>query len=142
MRNIFSSTILCLMTIAFAPGYAQSVSLQVTVDNIKEQKGTIRIGLFTNENDFLKNASHGKVVKATGKLVTVIFENLPSGEYAVSVIHDENENEILDANILGIPKEGFGFGNNTMGMFGPPSWEKTKIRLDQNGKQLIRLRYF
>src|SRR5688572_30333967 len=81
--------------------------IEVTVKNIKEKKGSIRVGLFSNENDFLKKAAEGKIVKATAGEVKVVFENLKAGDYAVSVIHDENENGELDTNAIGMPKEGF-----------------------------------
>lgn len=117
-------------------------SLEVTVKNIKEPKGTIRVGLFTNEKDFLKKAAIGKVVKATGTEITVVFENLQPGEYGLSVIHDENENGELDSNLIGIPKEGFAFGNNAMGMFGPPDFEKAKVKIENTEiRQEISLKY-
>lgn len=134
---ITAISLLCL-----SQAHAQA-KLEVTVKNIKESKGTIRVGLFTTEKDFLKNAALGKVVKATAKEITVIFENLKPGDYAVSVIHDENENGELDSNIMGIPKEGFAFGNNAMGMFGPPTFEKAKITLNKtNDRQVVDLKYF
>ena len=118
-------------------------SLEIHVDNIKSKKGSIRFGLFTTETDYLKNPVDKKVVKSTGKDVTVIFENLQPGEYALSVIHDENENGELDSNAFGIPKEGFAFGNNALGSFGPPSFEKAKITIaDQKVKQEIKLKYY
>lgn len=117
-------------------------SLEVTVKNIKEPKGTIRVGLFTSEKDFLKKAAIGKVVKATGTEITVVFENLQPGEYGLSVIHDENENGELDSNLIGIPKEGFAFGNNAMGMFGPPDFEKAKVKIENTEiRQEISLKY-
>jgi uncharacterized protein (DUF2141 family) len=120
---------------------AQTASLQVSVNNIKSKKGSIRIGLFT-ENEFLKTAFEGKIVKATTDGVTVVFENLKEGVYAVSVIHDENENGVLDTNKLGIPKEGFAFGNNAMGTFGPPAFEEAKIEIhDQPVKQELKMKY-
>jgi uncharacterized protein (DUF2141 family) len=119
------------------------VSLEINVNNIKSQKGSIRFGLFTTEKDYLKTALERKVVKASGKEVTVVFENLPPGDYALSVIHDENENGELDSNAFGIPKEGFAFGNNALGSFGPPPFEKAKITLtDQPVRQEIKLKYF
>ena len=128
--------------LAFSSVQAQA-KLEVTVKNIKEPKGTIRVGLFTNENDFLKTAAVGKVVKAIGREITVVFENLKPGDYAVSVIHDENENGELDSNMMGIPKEGFAFGNNAMGMFGPPSFDKAKITLNSTSeKQIVDLKYY
>jgi len=123
--------------------FAQNASLEVTVKNIKGTKGTIRIGLFTKEADFLKNATKGKVVDANGSEVKVVFEDLPAGDYAVSVIHDENGNEKLDTKAMGIPKEGFAFGNNAMGMFGPPSFDDAKVKLEGKPvQQVITLKYF
>ena len=69
-----------------------------------------------------------------GKIV-VVFENVPVGSYALSVIHDENENFELDSNFFGIPKEGFGFGNDAMGSFGPPSFEKTLVKVGDGKNQ-------
>jgi uncharacterized protein (DUF2141 family) len=130
-----------ICTIISSALFAQN-KLEVTVRNIKEAKGTIRVGLFTSEKDFLKKAAEGKVVKANAKEITVVFENLKSGDYAVSVIHDENENGELDSNMVGIPKEGFAFGNNAMGAFGPPSFDKAKVSLTKNEKQVVELKYF
>ena len=122
---------------------AQTASIEINVNNIKSGKGSIRLGLFTTKEDFLKNAVARKVLKPEGKEITVIFENLPPGDYALSVIHDENDNGELDSNKLGIPKEGFAFGNNAFGSFGPPSFEKAKIMVtDQPVKQVITLKYF
>src|SRR3954465_10260109 len=118
-----------LLSVGIVRSYGQT-SLEVTVKNIKGKKGSIMIGLFTTEQDFLKKAVYGKIVKPVGTEVTVVFDNLPSGDYAVSVIHDENGNGTLDTNALGIPKEGFAFGNNAMGNFGPPAFSQAKIALN------------
>jgi len=42
----------------------------------------------------------------------VAFTDLHDGVYAVSVFHDENENQKLDKDFVGIPKEGYGASNN------------------------------
>jgi uncharacterized protein (DUF2141 family) len=131
-----------LMAVCIASAFSQT-TLEVTVNNIKGKKGSIMIGLFTTEQDFLKKAVYGKIVKPEGTQVKVVFENLPAGDYAVSVIHDLNGNGTLDTNALGIPKEGFAFGNNAMGNFGPPAFIDAKIAL--NGKpanQVINMKYF
>ena len=140
MKNLIS--VFFLITCGISSAFSQA-SLEVTVKNIQGRKGNIRIGLFNNEQDFLKNVVYGKIVKADAAEVTVVFENLPSGYYAVSVIHDENENGQLDSSKLGIPKEGFAFGNNAMGNFGPPTFDKAKIAL--NGKpvnEVVNMKYF
>jgi uncharacterized protein (DUF2141 family) len=117
-------------------------TLEVVVKKIKDSKGNVRVGIFKDEKAFLKDAAWGKVVKAQSGEVKVIFEGLPAGTYGVSVIHDENENGELDSGTFGIPKEGFGFGNDAMGMFGPPSFEKASINITAEPKIIsIALKY-
>jgi uncharacterized protein (DUF2141 family) len=42
----------------------------------------------------------------------IVFTNVPEGVYAVSVFHDENMNQRLDKNFMGVPKEGYVASNN------------------------------
>ena len=44
---------------------------------------------------------------------------LEEGTYSIGFFIDKNDNEKLDTNFLGIPKEQFGFSNDVMGRFGP-----------------------
>ena len=142
MKFIICCAVIVVFVLNYFAANAQS-SLEIHVNNIKSKKGSIQFGLFTTEADYLKNPVEKKVVKSTGKDVTVVFENLQPGDYALSVIHDENENGALDSNALGIPKEGFAFGNNALGSFGPPPFEKAKITItDVDVKQDIKLKYF
>ncbi len=138
MKKLSISTLLMIGLLATSNLFAQR-KLEVTVKNIKELKGTIRVALFNNEKDFLENFLEGKIVKATGKEVKVVFENLKPGDYAVSVFHDENENEKLDSGFMGIPNEPYGFSNDAMGTFGPPSFEKAKMKLDSDKVSTINL---
>ncbi len=135
-------TILMLLAACFTfPAFSQG-TLRVEVSNVKEAKGTVNVGLFATEDTFLKKPTFGKIVKADKEKVIAVFENLPNGTYAISVIHDENENGELDTNFMGIPKEGFGFGNDASGMFGPPSFEKASIHWDGKDKQVsVKLKY-
>lgn len=43
------------------------------------------------------------------------------------MIHDENENQTLDRNLFGIPKEGFGFANNPRVIFAAPSFQAASV---------------
>jgi uncharacterized protein (DUF2141 family) len=118
--------------------------LQVTVKNIKGQKGNIIVGIFDSDENFLKKPMDGRMEKASGDSITVVFENLKPGKYAVSVLHDAKKNKDLDKNKLGIPKEGFGFSNNVLGAMGPPSFERAQIDLSPDQKDLdidIKMKY-
>ncbi len=60
----------------------------------------------------------------TAEAAILQFGNLPSGTYALALIHDENGNGKLDT-VFGIPKEGFGFSKNPAIRFGPPSFKSS-----------------
>ena len=42
----------------------------------------------------------------------------------IRFFHDENQDKELDTNILGIPREGFGFSNDAMGKLGPKDFKE------------------
>lgn len=132
---------LALIVLVNGHVFSQQNTLVVVVKNVKEAKGRIAIALFNSEKDFTTKAMQGKTTVAKAGEVQITFENITSGDYAISVMHDANENDELDSNAIGIPKEGFGFSNDAMGMFGPPSFEKAKFNLSGDIKVTITLKY-
>lgn len=122
-------TALCFFMAVIYSVFGQSGSITITIKNIKEPKGSILVGLYTSEKDFLKKPAYGKAAKANGGEVTVVFDNLPAGDYAVSIIHDENDNKEFDRTKIGLPKEGYCFGNNAKAKFGPPKYGDVKVSL-------------
>lgn len=116
----------------------------IVVNNIKDSDGIIQLALFNNAESFLEDAYLTKSVKVnnTGS-ATITFKDLPFGTYALSIFNDLNDNEELDTNAIGIPKEPFGFSNNAMGAFGPPSFKKASIRFSENNQSTeIKLKSF
>lgn len=124
--------------------WSQNRNLTIVVENVKEANGQIVVALFTNEEDFLTTPWKSKVVAVSNiNNTTAHFEGLPEGDYAVSIFHDINTNMELDKNFFGVPKEGFGFSNNKMGTFGPPSFTESTIKLDSEKTEIIiRLKHF
>jgi len=72
------------------------------------------------------------------KKCEIIIKNLKPGKYAVRYYHDENLNKVMDTNLVGKPTEGYGFSNNVVGKFGPPSFEKWLF--DMTGDKKISLK--
>lgn len=106
--------------------------LVVTVDGVKEQKGKIFIALYDSEENFMGKRLGGGSKAVEGSSLTLTFQNMESGVYAISIFHDENDNEKLDANFMGIPNEPYAFSNNAKGMFGPPKFEECKFEIVDN----------
>jgi len=49
--------------------------------------------------------------------------SLPAGNYAFSVFYDVNNNDKLDTNFIGIPKEPVAISNNARPSMGPPKYK-------------------
>ncbi len=138
MNTKYILTVLTLFTASFA--FAQS-NVEVVIKKIKGTAGSLRVALFNSEEQFLKTPYKGEIVKISGETVTVVFKNVPAGTYGASVIHDENENEKMDTGMMGIPKEGFGFSNDAMGMFGPPKFKEASFVLPATKSVSVTLKY-
>lgn len=112
---------------------AQKVfKVQVPIENLEvEQGGMISIGLYKIPENFPKKGKAKRIQKkkVLSKKVTFIFENIPAGIYAIAAHHDANENNKVDKNFLGIPKEGYGFSKNVFHTFSAPSFEETSFEV-------------
>jgi uncharacterized protein (DUF2141 family) len=120
--------------------YAQEVgSLKVVIDGFTNDEGCARIALANSEENYAENVDiyRGASAKINDQQAVYIFEDIPYGEYAVKVFHDENDNGNLDTNFLGIPSEDYGFSNNAKGTFGPPSWSAARFSFETKNDSIF-----
>jgi len=119
-----------LLSFFYAPQNTTTLTLQVT--EVKNDQGLIRVLLFKGEagfpDDEAKAFKSASVKIKDGKAV-VDFGPVPEGTYALSVFHDSQNTGKLRTNAFGIPRDGYGFSNNSMGTFGPPSFEKAAFKV-------------
>lgn len=110
---------------------AAAADLNVEVKNVKPKQGVVVVALFDKPSDFPVAAKRlaARVVEAGGESITVTFQGLGAGRYAVAAFQDENRNGKLDKNFLGLPTEPYGFSNDARGSMGPPSFDKAAIDL-------------
>jgi uncharacterized protein (DUF2141 family) len=74
------------------------------------------------------------------RMATVTFDDVPIGEYAIACFHDENANNRLDTNLLGIPSEGTGASNDARDAMGPPPWDEARFRVDERMRHHLTVR--
>ncbi len=117
--------------------------LIIKVKGCRSDRGKIMIALYDDASSFDKNrnAMYHKVIAIENGQAEVVFDQLPPGDYAYKIYHDENTNEKLDKNLLGIPKEGFGFSNNAKVRFGPPKFRECVMKIHQTAVSTVRLQY-
>lgn len=121
--------------------------LKVTISRLHSNQGVVLVSLFKDGNGYPDHASKA-IGKEKGYIVekssTIFFKNVAPGNYAIAILHDENNNQKMDKTILGIPKEGYGFSNNVSGAFGPPSFKKASFIHTASAPTeiLIKAKYF
>jgi uncharacterized protein (DUF2141 family) len=85
--------------------------IRVEISGLRSDKGQALCALFSSAGDFPmkpeKAIAHAASPIADHHAVCE-FAGIAAGDYAVSVVHDENSNGKLDTNFLGMPREGSG----------------------------------
>ena len=107
------------------------------VVGLESDDGKVMIALFNSEEGYSetgKNLKSNAIEIKDSKVVWTI-EDLPFGEYAIKLYHDENGNGKMDKNMLGIPSEDYGFSNNASSSFGPANYEDAKFIFNTSGQQ-------
>lgn len=121
-------------------------SLKIQVTGFKSNSGWALSNLFNNPDGYPSTTSKAyKSQKSPieGNSAVFFYENIHCGEYALGVLHDENNNLKMDTNIVGIPKEGYGVSNNIKAVFGPPKYEDTKFLVSKPNTVIsVLMRYF
>lgn len=131
--------IIAILLLLVSKSFAQTATISVEITGFSNNKGQVIVGLYNTESTFLKKPYKGIIEKIENNRAKVVFKNIPIGEYAISLFHDENKNEKIDTNFVGIPKEDYGVSNNNKGFMGPPKYKDAKFLLEKDKVILIKL---
>lgn len=115
--------------------------LTIKISNIEKTKGEIKVGIFNTDRNFLKEgaAIRNYSVKVDKNTAVLTITDLPKGEYAVSMYHDENSDNECNRNFIGIPKEPYGFSNNIKPKMSAPKYNDCKFTFEENKTLNIKL---
>ncbi len=135
---------LTVLTILFLIGfttYAQDnkgATITVTIENVLSDGGSILAGLHTADT-FMKGAGVANAMApAKAGEVTLTFENVAPGTYAIMVMHDENDNKQMDME-NGMPKESYA-STGEMNLYGPPTFNGAKFEVT-DADQEFKIRF-
>lgn len=123
---------------SFATKAQEAVVLTVTIKGFKSTKGTVKIQMVdeNNKDVFIK------VDKLDAKTYKIQINVFVKGKYALNVFHDKNNNNKLDTNGLGIPKEGWGCSNDARGFMGAPKFKDKLVEIKQDKTITINLVHY
>ncbi len=112
MKKYFFSLSLILFAIQLS-----AATLDVEVQGITKG-GILNLEISSSQEAFESDGDEtgveARVVERVGKGSYQRSFEIPPGTYAIKLHIDENENEKLDTNFLGIPKEQYGISNNAL----------------------------
>ncbi len=117
----------------------ENSTLKIIVSVTKYNKGNILLALYNSKNNYMKKAYKSSRIKVKDNKAIIIFNHLKKGTYAFTLFHDLNENNKLDTNFLGIPKEPYGFSNEERGRFGPPSFDKVTFIINSDTSIKVKI---
>jgi uncharacterized protein (DUF2141 family) len=130
--------------LVFMAGQASAARISVTIQGVHSAQGSVFVGLYATPSKFLngtQNDAMRRVPASTGPM-TVVFDNLPAGTYAVGAYHDENGNEHLDTNFLGLPEEGYALSNGVRAVTSKPTFQQAAFTVgDQGAAIALHIRY-
>lgn len=136
--------LLLLVPAPFFAAFSQSYTIKVNVTGLRSDKGKVYMSLYHSEKGYPKDPGAAYRLSFTdihGGVATILLAGIPRGAYAIACFHDENGNRKLDANFLGIPKEGTGASNDARGSMGPPKFKDAEFQLVSDTTLTIRMNY-
>ena len=119
-------------------------SLTIDVKNLRNAKGVVQFALYNKDGSIPDEnyENYYKILK--GEIIngssTVTFKNIPSGEYAVNILHDENKNGKIDKGFI-LPKEGIGFSNFNPLVSNRPNFSKASFEVKENKTINVKVIY-
>ena len=122
--------IVSIAGLAAAPS-APAAELVIEVSGVRSDAGRIYVAVHApragEDFPYASGMFAGFYQRAHEGAVRFVLRDIPAGRYAVNAFHDENGNGDLDANVLGVPSEGYGFANDPPSSFGPPTFEEAAV---------------
>ncbi|WP_020602505.1 DUF2141 domain-containing protein [Spirosoma spitsbergense] len=128
-------SIISLLFVEMTPVSASpKARLQVDIHNVNSQNGAVFVALFKPGREFPEGKPvEGKKIDASASSLQITFSVEP-GNYALALFHDMNSNGKMDKNMLGIPKEPYGFSNDFRPRFSVPRFSDCQFSVGEGGK--------
>lgn len=107
----------------------EGITLTVVIENVLNDEGYVLSALHSQETFMKADGLETRKDKAEKGPLTLTFTNIKPGTYAISILHDENENNRMDFEANGMPKENYAMSQNSM-LMGPPTFDDVKFAVE------------
>lgn len=107
----------------------QQGALTLTLE-VESTAGAVMIAVYADAQSYAGGApAAARRVPLSATSMSVTFDGLPFGEYAIKAYHDRDGNGELTTNPFGSPIEPFAFSNGAKAHYGPPSFDEAAFEL-------------
>ncbi len=146
MKNIVPLLIVIGILVTTSFTSPSVITIPIVVKNIKNSKGRLSIGVFKDASSFEEEKPHKIILVSKKDLVNGTLKTsieIESGVYGLSILDDENSDYKMEYNMIGMPKEGFGFSNYYHTGFTKPNFKQFLVVINPSQKAAItfNLRY-
>ncbi|MBF0531426.1 MAG: DUF2141 domain-containing protein [Deltaproteobacteria bacterium] len=141
MKKIVTISLIAVLLMATMGAAGGQGTITVIMEGFNNDHGYARVALFSSDDGFpeqFQKAFKKDKVKISGSRAKVVFNDVPYGEYAIALYHDEENTGRFERNFLGIPKQGYGVSGIETGF---PSFEKSKFPVD-TGNVTVEIRLY
>lgn len=142
MNTIYTSLIACTFLLwGVLPEQQAPMAhrLTIEIEPVEYQKGILHLAIYDSEESFPDAAEpyrKQKVKIDPTQHQSIHVDELPPGQYALAIYLDENENDELDKNMFGIPKEAYGFSNNPRAKWSAPRFDEVVFEMNAAATKL------
>jgi uncharacterized protein (DUF2141 family) len=121
------------------PAAANAADLVIRVTGLNEPLGQVGCSLFAGPAGFPMDVATARVMwqAADSKGVTFRYSDVAEGNYAVSIGHDLNGNQLVDTNLIGLPTEPWNVSNNARPSLRSPRFEEAAFKVPADAKQVV-----
>lgn len=118
-----------LLFLIAGPSMQSQNTIEVSLTDFKNDKGTAIIGLYNEKGTFLDKTYKSLSSEISNKEANVTFTDVPDGAYAISSFHDADNDGEVNMFMGMIPSESYGCCNGAKGYFGPLKWNDGKFEV-------------
>ena len=123
MKHLVILGALCSLSVA---GTAHASPLEIELDGVRSASGRLYVSVQTREQFMRDGGAAGSVVTAPMAGSHRFAYDLPPGEYAISVWHDDNGNGRFDKAENFMPLDGWAMTNGSE-LHGEPTFDQVKV---------------
>lgn len=147
-RHVVNGALLALTAgaVSLSAAPPQTGDVVITVTELRSAKGVVRACMTTRADIFpkcIKDPNAHRVVVPAREKLEIRFTGVKPGQYAIALLHDENDNGKADRAMGMMPREGYGFSRDAPVNMAPPKFKDAVLPLGEGLSRIsIKMRYF